>query len=92
MTPAALGFAADRQRLARASLFADRITSRMQPRAERWSRRGPCQIMGAFMLACVVAVTSTAMVLWYRRRFFSSVEQLATRIEVQAGTCIAPGG
>lgn len=48
--------------------------------------------MGAFMLACVVAVTSTAMVLWYRRRFFSSVEQLATRIEVQAGTCIAPGG
>ena len=40
------------------------------------------QIMVAFMLAGAVAVTSTAMVLWYRRRFFNSAEQLATRIEV----------
>jgi UDP-glucose/iron transport system permease protein len=40
------------------------------------------QIMVAFMLAGAVAVTSTAMVLWYRRRFFNSAEQLAIRIEV----------
>jgi len=40
------------------------------------------QIMVAFMLAGAVAVTSTAMVLWYRRRFFTSAEQLAIRTEV----------
>jgi putative ABC transport system permease protein len=40
------------------------------------------QIVVAFMLAGAVAITSTAMVLWYRRRFFTAAEQLASRIEV----------
>ncbi|MFL5614092.1 MAG: ABC transporter permease [Gemmatimonadaceae bacterium] len=40
------------------------------------------QIVVAFMLAGAVAITSTAMVLWYRRRFFTAAEQLATRTEV----------
>jgi putative ABC transport system permease protein len=40
------------------------------------------QIMVAFMLAGAVAITSTAMVLWYRRRFFTPAEQLAVRTEV----------
>jgi putative ABC transport system permease protein len=40
------------------------------------------QIVVAFMLAGAVAITSTAMVLWYRRRFFTPAEQLATRVEV----------
>ena len=39
------------------------------------------QIMVAFMLAGAIAVTSTAMVLWYRRRFFTPAEQLAPRGE-----------
>jgi putative ABC transport system permease protein len=40
------------------------------------------QILVAFMLAGAVAITATAMVLWYRRRFFTAAEQLATRVEV----------
>jgi len=40
------------------------------------------QIMVAFMLAGAVAITSTAMVLWYRRRFFTPAEQLVVRAEV----------
>ena len=40
------------------------------------------QIMVAFMLAGAVAVTATAMVLWYRHRFFTPAEQLAIRAEV----------
>jgi len=40
------------------------------------------QIMVAFMLAGAVAITSTAMVLWYRRRFFTHAEQLVVRAEV----------
>lgn len=40
------------------------------------------QIVVAFMLAGAVAITSTAMVLWYRRRFFTVAEQLATRTKV----------
>jgi UDP-glucose/iron transport system permease protein len=40
------------------------------------------QIMVAFMLAGAVSVTATAMVLWYRRRFFTAAEQLAVRAAV----------
>jgi len=40
------------------------------------------QIMVAFMLAGAVAITVTATVLWYRRRFFTAAEQLAIRTEV----------
>lgn len=40
------------------------------------------QIMVAFMLAGAVAITATAMVLWYRRRFFTAAEQLAMRTAV----------
>lgn len=40
------------------------------------------QIMVAFMLAGAVAATATAMVLWYRRRFFTAAEQLAVRAPV----------
>lgn len=40
------------------------------------------QIMVAFMLAGAVAITATAQVLWYRRRFFTSAEQLAVRAPV----------
>jgi putative ABC transport system permease protein len=39
------------------------------------------QIMVAFMLAGAVAMTSAAVVLWYRRRFFTPAEQLAVRID-----------
>ena len=39
-------------------------------------------VIAIFMLAGAVAITSTAMVLWYRRRFFTETEQLATRTEV----------
>lgn len=35
------------------------------------------QILVAFMLAGAVGITATAMVLWYRRRFFTETEQLA---------------
>ena len=37
------------------------------------------QILVAFMLAGAVAITATAMVLWYRRRFFTPTEQLLAR-------------
>jgi putative ABC transport system permease protein len=40
------------------------------------------QIMVAFMLAGAVSITVTAMVLWYRRRFFTPAEQLAVRTAV----------
>jgi putative ABC transport system permease protein len=40
------------------------------------------QIMVAFMLAGAVAITATAQVLWYRRRFFTAAEQLAVRAPV----------
>jgi putative ABC transport system permease protein len=40
------------------------------------------QIMVAFMLAGAVAITATALVLWYRRRFFTVAEQLAVRTAV----------
>jgi putative ABC transport system permease protein len=40
------------------------------------------QIMVAFMLAGAVAVTSVAVVLWYRRTFFTHAEQLAMRVPV----------
>lgn len=40
------------------------------------------QIMVAFMLAGAVSLTAAAMVLWYRRRFFTAAEQLAIRAEV----------
>lgn len=40
------------------------------------------QIVVAFMLAGAVAATATVVVLWYRRTFFTSAEQLAARVPV----------
>ncbi|MFL5560088.1 MAG: ABC transporter permease [Gemmatimonadaceae bacterium] len=40
------------------------------------------QIVVAFMLAGAVAMTSTIVVLWYRRTFFTAAEQLAARVPV----------
>ncbi len=40
------------------------------------------QIVVAFMLAGAVAVTSVAVVLWYRRSFFNDREQLVARVPV----------
>lgn len=40
------------------------------------------QIVVAFMLAGATALTSTIVVLWYRRTFFTSAAQLATRLPV----------
>lgn len=40
------------------------------------------QIVVAFMLAGAVAMTSVVAVLWYRRRFFTTAEQLIPRVPV----------
>ncbi len=40
------------------------------------------QIVVAFMLAGATALTTVIVVRWYRRTFFTSAEQLATRVQV----------
>lgn len=40
------------------------------------------QVVVVFMLAGATAMTSAMVVLWYRRRFFTPAQQLATRVSV----------